>query len=171
MSWLGWFADVWTRGCSMKHAWFSSHCIPQKLTLSQGTKIHKSYSPSSLPNLQAAPPERLLWLAIVCDLCDLREEHWKFCNFHELLGFYMFCKFPIFWILSSLQAWMLPFQRKSHLTASAVPTISIRISILSMHKWRKGWMKAAVRSQRWEACQGEFSKKGDRVKTWGLRAL
>lgn len=143
---------------------------PQKLTLSRGT-IHESCSPSSLPNLQAAPPERLLCLAIVYDFCDLREEHWEFCNFHELLGSYKFCKFPILWILSSLQAWMLPFQRSSHLTASTVLTISIRVSILFMHKWRKEWMKVTFRSQRDESMSGDFSKKGDRVETWGLRVL
>lgn len=73
----------------------------------------------------------------------------------------MFCKFPIFWIPSFLQAWMLQFQRNSHLTASTVPAISISVSILFMHKWRKVWMKVAFRSQRGEEhVRGVFKEKG-----------
>lgn len=141
---------------------------PRKLTLSRGT-IHESYSPSSLPNLQTAPPERLLCLAIVCEFCDLRKEHWEFCNFHELLGSYIFCKFPIFWIPSSLQAWMLQFQRNSHLTASAVPTISNSVSILFKHKWRKVWMKVAFRSQRGEEHVRGVFKEGAQSRDLGIQ--
>lgn len=90
-SYLGWkineFAGMICR--LMDQRLLTGACVtlkplhPQKLTLSRGT-IHESYSPSSLPNLQTAPPERLLCLAIVREFCDLRDEHWEFCNFHEL---------------------------------------------------------------------------------------
>lgn len=166
-SYLGWKIEFTGMICRLvDQRLLTGACVtlkplhPQKLTLSQGT-IHESYSPSSLPNLQAAPPERLLCPAIVYDFCDLWEEHWEFCNFRELLRSYKFCKFPIFWILSSLQAWMLPFQWNSHLTASTVPTISIRVSILFMHKWRKEWMKVMFRSQRDEEhVRGVFKEGG-----------